>query len=108
MFYGLNINDSWFVCDPSQRFSPSCGSISDQDIFEALLEEHLQDYDGHCSLPWDEVSAWTFWKGNSKTDILEGKGELIKTLHGGNKEAWWELRNWLNGSCITIRVYADY
>lgn len=108
MFYGLKIHGSWNICDPSDRFAPSYGPVTDKRIFQVCLEEYLQEGDGECSLPWRESEPWTFWKGNSEEEIREGKGELIVSLHAENKDALWELRQWVSGSCTCFRIRVDY
>jgi hypothetical protein len=101
MLYGLEVNETFWFCDTTERFAPSYGAVTDKRAFECCLEEYLQDTEGYCSLP-RENNPWKFYIGTSKEEIEQGNGELIVTLHQGNKDALWELYQWAN--CLRIHV----
>lgn len=109
MIYGLKITygDSWWFCDPSKRFAPSYGPVSDKTIFSSCLEDYLQDGEGNTSFP-NEQNPWEFYKAETQEDLEQGRGELIATLHNGNPEALWKLYSWCRGACTAVRVCVDY
>lgn len=107
MIYGLKIGNSFWFCDTTKQFAPSYGPVTDKTAFCSCLEDKLQEGEGECSLP-RETNPWTFYKGESKEQIEQGNGELIVTLHRGNKEALWDLVDWVSGPCTMLRIKTDY
>ena len=88
------------------KFAPSYGPVTEKKMFQALLEDYLED-DGYCSLP-HETSPWTFWKAETVEQLRSDQGTLIKTLHRNDKESLFELLDWVQGACTTIRICVDY
>lgn len=106
--YGLKIDESWFVCNPSERFAPSYGHVTEKRLFQVCLEDYLQACEGECQLPQAKYDPWTFWKSDSEEELREGKGEMIVTLHSDDKDALWELKQWVSGPCTILRIRVDY
>lgn len=107
-FYGLKIGESWFVCNPSERFAPSYGRVTEKRLFQVCLEDYLQACEGECSLPTTDDELWTFWKSDSEEELREGKGDLVVALHSDDKDALWELEQWVSGPCTRLRIQVDY
>lgn len=108
MIYGLKIRRSWYICDTANKFAASYGPVGEKDAFWSCLEDYLQACDGRCNLPYNAAEAWTFWKADSQEKLLEDKGSLIVTLHADDKDALWQLKKWISGSCARLRIQIDY
>jgi hypothetical protein len=107
MLYALEIDGDFWFCDTSTRFGPGYGLVTDKKAFQRCLEDYLQETEIECPLPRSSA-PWNFYCGKTENGIKQGERELIVSLHRSDKDALWELSQWVSGSSTCLRIKADY
>ncbi len=96
---GVHSKQAWVYTQTNKMASA-------KDVFEAILEDYINDREGECCLPH---KPWLFVKGESEEAIKKMTYEIVTTLSTETPEELWNLYKWAGSArCVGFRLKTNY